>query len=464
VGEQKQKEAEAAAYDQGEQAAVTLAEGRGLDEALKEIDKGTLGNFNPTDKERLRNRARLVSSQRGAEAADGLVNGVLSGQINSGAAIDAVDNPHLTPKLREEAKQWIEQRSDYDARKAIEEDKAQNGIKNAVKLRSEIYALDPTEDKDHTQYFTYLRRIGETTGAEDHKELNRQLAEKYDLEPKDPKQPPEIKRLTTKLIDGAFDEKEGPNAFMYKDYKILRHQNGEPIIDSKTGQPKIKVDSDGQQIFKWRADPAKLDRSATARAKVEKEVRIWAEANPEKANDPKAVRDKIMSALPEGTRMKALDVFQRRQEAARASQPQASTAPGAVSDSLLATVKGIEGFQPHAYGDYKQISVGYGTRAKSHDEQLNEAQATDRLRSELSMHAGRIDSAARKTGVSLTPGQRDALISFDFNTGEGAHLLESSGGNLGEVQKRMALYTHADHKELPGLVARRKQEIAMFGL
>jgi hypothetical protein len=156
VGEQKQKEAEAAAYDQGEQAAVTLAEGRGLDEALKEIDKGTLGNFNPTDKERLRNRARLVSSQRGAEAADGLVNGVLSGQINSGAAIDAVDNPHLTPKLREEAKSWLERR-DVLAEKL---NKDENGVRNAVDLRQKVKDYNPAADPDRTGYFNLVKEIG----------------------------------------------------------------------------------------------------------------------------------------------------------------------------------------------------------------------------------------------------------------------------------------------------------------
>jgi GH24 family phage-related lysozyme (muramidase) len=50
---------------------------------------------------------------------------------------------------------------------------------------------------------------------------------------------------------------------------------------------------------------------------------------------------------------------------------------------------------------------------------LTEPQADARLREELSMHAGRIDKAAQATGVSLTQGQRNALISFDFQHGAG---------------------------------------------
>ena len=125
-------------------------------------------------------------------------------------------------------------------------------------------------------------------------------------------------------------------------------------------------------------------------------------------------------------------------------------------------VKEMESFIPEAYGDYKQTSVGYGTRAKSEGEVLSKEEADARLREELSMHAGRIDGAAQKAGVTLSDNQRNALISFDFNTGRGGYLLETSNGDMQEVKRRLLLYTKAGGEELKGLVNRRKREAELF--
>ncbi|CAB4155618.1 Glycoside hydrolase, family 24 [uncultured Caudovirales phage] len=141
----------------------------------------------------------------------------------------------------------------------------------------------------------------------------------------------------------------------------------------------------------------------------------------------------------------------------------ASGAVGAVGEDLVSTVKGFEGFTPTAEGDYKQTSVGYGTRAKSADETISKDEADQRLRSELGWHAKNIDRAAAAVGAKLSKGQRDALISFDFNTGKGAYLIESSGGNMAEVKRRLQLYTKAGGEHLEGLAKRRAKEAAIFG-
>lgn len=140
--------------------------------------------------------------------------------------------------------------------------------------------------------------------------------------------------------------------------------------------------------------------------------------------------------------------------------------PGGLDESLVNTVKGFESFIPNAYGDYKQTSVGYGTRAKSSNEVLSKEQADSRLREELGMHARNIDSAAQRSGVKLTANQRNALISFDFNTGEGGKLLQTSNGDLNEVKRRLLLYNKAgkQKQELAGLVKRRNQEAQLFDM
>ena len=128
---------------------------------------------------------------------------------------------------------------------------------------------------------------------------------------------------------------------------------------------------------------------------------------------------------------------------------------------LVDLVKGFEGFNPNAYGDYKQTSVGYGTKGKE-GEVLTEAQATDRLNTELSGHAKRIEEAAKLKGVKLNQNQFNALTSFDFNTGRGADLIARFGDKPEELVSKMQEYTKAGGEELPGLVKRRGVEAALF--
>lgn len=128
---------------------------------------------------------------------------------------------------------------------------------------------------------------------------------------------------------------------------------------------------------------------------------------------------------------------------------------------LVDLVKGFEGFNPNAYSDYKQTSVGYGTKGKE-GEFLTEAQATDRLNAELSGHAKRIEEAAKLKGVQLNENQFNALTSFDFNTGKGADLIARFGDKPEELVSKMQEYTKAGGEELPGLVKRRGMEAALF--
>ena len=44
-----------------------------------------------------------------------------------------------------------------------------------------------------------------------------------------------------------------------------------------------------------------------------------------------------------------------------------------------------------------------------------------------------IDEAAAESGLSLTEGQRNAVISFDFNTRKGVYLITSSKGDTDEI-------------------------------
>lgn len=129
---------------------------------------------------------------------------------------------------------------------------------------------------------------------------------------------------------------------------------------------------------------------------------------------------------------------------------------------LLSRVKQFEKFNPKPYKDFKQTSIGYGTRAKEGDVELDESTATKRLRDELSSHAARVDKFALDAGVTLSQNQRDALISFDFNTGSAKRLLEKAGGDMSKIPSLMQEWRNAGGQVSPGLVKRRKQEAEWF--
>ena len=131
-----------------------------------------------------------------------------------------------------------------------------------------------------------------------------------------------------------------------------------------------------------------------------------------------------------------------------------------LSGELVKTVKNLEGFKENAYWDSGQTSIGYGTRGKP-GEKISQAEADTRLRDELAKSAFRVDNAAKVNGVALTKNQRDALISFDFNTGAAPKVMESKTPDA--IAKRMALYQHSDAKAQDGqLIPRRQKEISLF--
>lgn len=142
-----------------------------------------------------------------------------------------------------------------------------------------------------------------------------------------------------------------------------------------------------------------------------------------------------------------------------------TSVPGAVPDETINFIKNQEGFNPKAFSDYAQTSIGYGTRAKPGESSISKEQADARLKSELAGHAVNVDKAIAKSGIDLTPNQRAALISFDFNTGAGAHLIETSA-SAEEIAARLPTWNKVTEKGKKvvsnGLVNRRAAEMELF--
>lgn len=94
-----------------------------------------------------------------------------------------------------------------------------------------------------------------------------------------------------------------------------------------------------------------------------------------------------------------------------------------VSDELLRVLKQLEGFSPYAYWDYKQWSIGYGSKCPTGMETyyqsnpISEEYAEELLRGELDYFEQELNGFISHFNLQLTQNQYDALVSFSYNVG-----------------------------------------------
>lgn len=138
-----------------------------------------------------------------------------------------------------------------------------------------------------------------------------------------------------------------------------------------------------------------------------------------------------------------------------------STTP-VVAKDLTSFVKEFEGYNPKAFSDYKQTSIGYGTRAKPGETVISRQEAERRLADELANSRRRVESHAQRHGYQFSQKQMDALTSFDYNTGRLEQLTAKGTRQPEEIGQKILLYNKAGGKVLPGLVRRRKAESSLF--
>ncbi len=132
----------------------------------------------------------------------------------------------------------------------------------------------------------------------------------------------------------------------------------------------------------------------------------------------------------------------------------ATTAP-AGGFNYMDFVKQREGFAPQPYGDYKQTSIGYGTRANPGETSITREEADQRLGVEV--------SKARQLVQANFPGlskpQEDALTDLTYNAGTkwmNSGLGQAAReGNWEAAKGLYEQYTNAGGEHLPGLASRR---------
>lgn len=141
-------------------------------------------------------------------------------------------------------------------------------------------------------------------------------------------------------------------------------------------------------------------------------------------------------------------------------KPQAPEA--ALQGTLTEFVKQFEGWSPRPYSDYKQRSIGYGTKAKKWDRQITKEEGERRLGQELARHRQRVLNHMQRYGYNWSEKQVNALTSFDYNTGAIEQLTNNGNRNNAQIVEKMPLYRKSGGKVLRGLVKRRNKEAQMF--
>ncbi len=137
------------------------------------------------------------------------------------------------------------------------------------------------------------------------------------------------------------------------------------------------------------------------------------------------------------------------------------------SDAGINLIKRFEGFSSEPYlCPAGKLTIGYGWThgVTMQSKPITEAEATKLLAEGLaSYEAGVLDCVH----VELDQHEFDALVSFAYNLGvnalRGSTLLRRlNEGNYKAAADEFLRWTKSKGKELPGLVARRKAERAMF--
>jgi lysozyme len=142
-----------------------------------------------------------------------------------------------------------------------------------------------------------------------------------------------------------------------------------------------------------------------------------------------------------------------------------------MTDEGLALIKEFEGFRTQAYRDPVGVwTIGYGHTAMAGEPVVksglvvSEAEASAILRRDVEMFSRGVRKALTR---SVSDQQFSALVSFAYNVGLGALAGSSvlravNAGDFEAVPRRLALWTKAGGRVLPGLVRRRAAEAALF--
>jgi len=135
--------------------------------------------------------------------------------------------------------------------------------------------------------------------------------------------------------------------------------------------------------------------------------------------------------------------------------------------AYLDKVKGFEGYSDRAYSDFKQQSIGYGSRYKPEYDSMAPAERKMALEKQFTTDIGKAAAIVDQINPNLPAGTRAALISLTYNTGDKwvtSGLGDKVRSNdLDGAKENFAQYNQAGGQVNQGLVARREAELSWWG-
>lgn len=134
------------------------------------------------------------------------------------------------------------------------------------------------------------------------------------------------------------------------------------------------------------------------------------------------------------------------------------------ASDVVEEIAKYETFHASAFWDYKQWSIGYGTKANSKDEVIDEPEARRRLTSRISSDQAFVRGFARQYNYTWNDCQVDALTSFIYNLGSGTlkELTDNGTRDNATIANKILEYYNAGGQRLEGLVKRRISESEWF--
>tara|TARA_R110002020_G_scaffold306949_1_gene522841 strand:+ start:658 stop:1461 length:804 start_codon:yes stop_codon:yes gene_type:complete len=132
-----------------------------------------------------------------------------------------------------------------------------------------------------------------------------------------------------------------------------------------------------------------------------------------------------------------------------------------------------ETFKDSPYKDYKQLSIGYGSKATSKNQTVTEEQARAMLEEDVSKAYNAVLRAEKKYNYDFTENNRLALAMFTHNLGSGEgtsdekpkglkQLLDNGNRGIEAISDAIPLYNKAGGKVAKGLDRRRADELEIF--
>jgi GH24 family phage-related lysozyme (muramidase) len=134
------------------------------------------------------------------------------------------------------------------------------------------------------------------------------------------------------------------------------------------------------------------------------------------------------------------------------------------SGNLVDFIIEYEDFSSTPYDDFKQTSIGYGTKATSKNQTITKAEAKVLLKRDLDTARKAVLKMKEEAGYDWNENQIDALTSFTYNLGPSNLKKLTENGTRGdeEIADMLPEYKYAGGKVREGLIKRREAELKLF--